>query len=453
MNDPLAIALLLLLIGAALFLLSTAWRRPSGAIEYPFLAGCSLLAVTIPQAIGIVSNPWMVPQEGLYTALLFNTMCAVAIYLGWGRAKVRCGAPRVRLDPKLGYWIGIVFLIVGLWGFLKLTALSGGVIEHHSVAGNYALKWEGLPVAYSFFLGYLAPGFALISLVALRQGAAWKLAPTCLFLAIQLATIIFLGRRSATAWLGVAVLTILFFSRRIALPRRVMFLAVPVGMVIVFVAPAYRTNSQIDSDHEKLQEISVREILGSAFEGQRTEFWTTSYLFAICKEEHAYQHGVGLYNTFVQYFIPKFLVGVDAKNNLYIDLPRAARADNHHGWRMPYGMVPGGPFSVFELFWYFGCIVYWIVGRFLRILWERSTVNDDLLSQVFYIHLITAAMSALTNDIFALYMPLFSVMFPLWLWVWFQNQLAPALQKNRSKVVGRSHRVLPEARGYDAKWT
>lgn len=448
MSDSLAIALLLLLIGVALFLLSTAWTRRSGVVEYPFLAGCGLLAMTIPQAIGIVSNPWMVPREGLYTALAFNSMCGIAIHTGWGRGRVRVGAPKVRLGSNIGYWIGFVFLLIGIWGFLKLASLSGGVTAHYSEHGNYALKWEGLPVAYSFFVGYLAPGFALLTLVALRQRVPWKLAPSCLFLSIQLATILFLGRRSAAAWLGVAVLSILYFWRQIVLPRWVMLLAVPIGMVIVFAAPAYRANSQIDSDHEKLREISLTESLGSAFEGQKSEFWTTSYLFAICKEDHVFQYGAGIYNTFVQYFVPKLIVGAEGKNALFIDLPRTTESDNSYGWRMPYGMVPGGPFSVFEQFWYFGCLIYWLVARALRILWERSTIHNDLLSQTSYILLLTPAIAALTNDVFAVYGPFFTVMLPLWLLAWLQNRRMSARQEDRSKVAGKSNSVLQKARGY-----
>jgi hypothetical protein len=406
---------LLILFGlACLWLIADGLKRRAGIFEFSFLAGCGLFGFLFSQAVGVVSRPGMAPEGGVCKALVMSALCAVAVYLGWKAPVQARGAAssRFRFPLKWMYCCGVACIIVGLVGLVKLGGLSGGLLQHYSVRGSYTLKWQGLPVAYVFFVGYSFLGLVLVTLIALRLRSWLLLAPAAFPLAIMLADIVFLGRRSEFIWLAVAVGSLLYFSKKVAPPRAVVLALVPLAMAAMFVAPAYRSESQIGGDWGKIRQISVSKAVQEVLSGTEAEFWTMAYLMEIADAQSLFQGGVGFYNTFVQYFVPKLIAGEEFKAKLYVNIPTARTAGNRFGWVYPYGIVPTGPYSVFEQFWYFGAICFYLLARWLKGHWIRA-VAGDMWSQVVYSVMITYAVAAVVNDVYAIYNPMFMFILPL----------------------------------------
>ena len=212
--------------------------------------------------------------------------------------------------------------------------------------------------------------------------------------------------------LGATIGCALYFARNIAPPRALALALTPLAMAAMFLAPAYRSRT-LNRRWDQVRQIPVSETLHNVLSGNEGEFWTEAYLMEIADTQGLYQFGAGFYNTLVQYFVPKMIVGEDFKAKLTVNLPTARTVGNNLGLSVPYGMVPTGPYSVFEQFWYFGVACYFFLARWLRRHWNR-VLEGDFWSQVVYAMAVTNGVAAVTNDIFAIYVPLFMFIVPVW---------------------------------------
>lgn len=390
---------------ACIWLIADGIRRRAGVIEFPFLVGCSVLGFLFPQAIGTVRNADAVPEAGLIKSLIMCVLCLAAVYWGW-HAPVPAKWLRARkrsYSAARVYWFGMALLAVGVIAFLRLASLTGGIVDFFSVHGNYTLDWRGRPVAYAFFMQFLTPGLALAFLSALRLGSFWRLALPCPALAIQLAFVLFLGRRGVLIDLCVLALGTAFFATG-WLPRAApLLVALPLFALSIFLAPYYRTYSLVGADRERLREIPVNQTVQDTLAGQHAEFWTMTYIVHVTDLTRSYELGRGLYNSFVQFFVPKLIVGESVKDSLYWGEPQTEYYDNPLGWVVPYGMVPSGPGSAYRQFWFLGALWFYLIARGMRYVFVSAVASRDLFAQTAYIVLLLPSISAVVNDMFAVY--------------------------------------------------
>jgi hypothetical protein len=408
--NPVHVFLLVLFGAACGLLLMPVLRSRAAVLQFPFAAGCGLLGFLFPQALGLVRNGSVAPAGAMTKALVMCILTALAVYAGWyDRPPARWSEPARRRYPvgRL-YWIGAAALGVGAAGFLKLTALNGGVVAHYSVPSGAAVEWRGLPVAYDFLAQYFVPGLALCGSAGLLLGGRLRLLLPSLVLAVQVARVVFLGRRAVLVSVLVSVACILFFGKRWLPSRRLVLCAAPLVALAMFLAPEYRKHSQIGGDIERLGEMDTRTLLGSLADGGPHEFWAMANYMQATAEDGVYECGAGVYNTFVLLFVPKLIVGEAGKAALLIPVNQAAG-----GWQMPYGMVPTGPGSAFRQFWFLGGLWFYGLGRLMRYLWLRATAGGDLFAQAAYTFLLTPAIASVVNDMYAIYPPVFMFWIPL----------------------------------------
>ena len=393
--------------GACVLLLASGLRRRSGVFEFPFLAGGGLLAFLFPQALGLVTGGDPAPHDGMVRALLMSTLCALAIYVGWReKTPERWSAPADREYPlRRLYGMGLGALAIGLAGFLKLVSLSGGIAAHYSTHGNYALEWKGMPVVYDFFSLFLIPGLLLCGLAGLAMGSKLRLIAPTIALTVHLAAIVFLGRRLVLVSVALSIGCLLYFGKGWAPPRRLAL--APLLAVAIWIAPEYRKHSQIGGDIERLREMDFHTLLGAAADGGQHEFWAMANYIHATTADGLYECGAGVYNIWVILFVPKLIVGEAGKAAMMIPTRAAAG-----GWQMPYGMVPTGPGSAYRQFWFYGCVWFYGLSRWMRYLWLRAGAGDRL-AQAGYMFLLTPAVTAVVSDMFAIYTPLFLFWIPL----------------------------------------
>jgi hypothetical protein len=211
---------------------------------------------------------------------------------------------------------------------------------------------------------------------------------------------------------------VLFFSRRITPPRAVIVVSAPALILAMFLVPEYRKHSQIGGEREKIREISVPATTRSVLSGIPSEFWAMTYLVDITDKEKLFQFGLGFYNRFIADFVPKLIVGEETKQSLFVRLPTAEPGVNEYGWKMPYGMVPTGPASVFQQFWYFGCLCFYFLARAMRYFWTRAVCGGDLWAQAVYAFSVAHVVAAVVNDMYAIYLPLFMFILPVGAALW-----------------------------------
>ena len=405
---------LLVLFGlTCVWMIADGLERRAGVLEFSFLAGCGLFGFLFTQAVGVVRNPGMAPESGVCKALVMSTLCAWAVYLGWKAPARARAAPGSKSSLSLNwlYVCGIICIGLGLYGSMKLTILTGGVPGLNMVEGRRPLEWQGLPVVYGFFATYGELGMVLVALAALRRRSWFMAIPAAIPVLLLLGAIILSGRRTFLVLLALTLGCVLYFARKIAMPRPVALGVLPLVMVAMFVAGEYR-RSTLSGEWGNVKRISASKAVHEVLSGSAPEFVNMAYMMEIADTQGLFQGGVGFYNSFVQYFVPKLIVGEETKANLYVDVPTARDAQNRFGWVYTYGLVPTGPYSVFEQFWYFGALCYFFLAKWLRGHWIRAVAGDRW-SQLVYSVVVTFGITAIVNDIFSIYMPLFMFVLPL----------------------------------------
>jgi len=415
-----------------------------GILHLPFLATVALMGFLGPQAVGVIRTE-EAPWYAVCKFLLFSAACIVALSSGWATppASDPASAPAsVAQQLRMFFWLGLCLEVVGLVGLWKLAGLVGGFRNLYLEAAGYSLEWRGAPVIYTFFAHYLTPGGILVALAALRLRSLGMLTLALPWFGADLAAVVLVARRTPLVILCVVSVCLLYLTRRYLPPRWVLGLLGVVVLTAMFALPAYRRAGGVFSSAPPSGGgSSVREALAAG----GTEFRDGCYLIQVTEEERAFHYGVGFYNSLVRYFVPRRLVGDEMKERLLVDLPdaghvgpRASEVPNRYGWRIDPSTVPTGPASVFQQFWYAGCLCFYVLARWLRRHWDGA-LRGDLRSQAVYAISVTFAVAAVVNNIYAIYIPVFMFVVPLAL----VTQFSPWRRHGVTRLFRRRHMGLP----------
>src|SRR5262249_19038972 len=160
-----------------------------------------------------------------------------------------------------------------------------------------------------------------------------------------------LGRRAVLFETGIVLLAALWFTRRYTPPRGLLLAGAIFGAIAIYVAPYYRSYSQIGADKDKLREIDVSETMSNTVNGIHEEFYNAAWMTQIVTDNHAYQYGAGVYNYLVASFVPKLLVSESLKERLFVTSPHWDTETNDYGWHILYGANMSGPASAYVQFW------------------------------------------------------------------------------------------------------
>lgn len=385
----------------------------SGIFELPFLVGASVAGYVLPQAVGLVLHPGMVPQVGLDKALLMFGLCLISIIAGWYHKVPRewLRLSRHSYLARSFYSVGLLCFAGGVIGYIQLTSLSGGIVSFYSSNQNFS--WSGLAVMYFFLYQYSWLALPLLTLSALALRRKILLVPCLVLMLPELAAIVFLGRRTTLINVFILVGCPLYFGRGIVLPRIWILTCLPVAALAMFLAPEYRSHSQIGADGERFGDLDADSTLKAVFSGVEAELWGASYLIEITDDEHLYGLGSGLYNSLILLFVPKVIVGESGKENLLIGGDKPEHCPNRYGWEMPFGLALTGPATIYREFAYFGAAYFYLLARMMRYFWCRATAGRDLVFQVLYTVCTTAMILTVTNDANSIMSPIAMFCLPL----------------------------------------
>lgn len=367
-------------------------KVPDRAFQFPTLAGATWLLYIGPQALGVLVNPDLLPPRavadgGIEMALVMASLCAGASFLGYvGKLNV---GHHVRTSSDNFYpgWLfvgGGLLSTIAMLAFYKLASLAGGIAGYYSVAGNYELTWTGLPVAYVFFVKLIYPGILLCLLSTLTRPTFAKWAIVVFLCMLPLANVVFLGRRTEAALLALTIGIAFYFQRGWTPKRWIMISGFVFGFVMVIVAPAYRTYSQLGADYSQILEIDPGNmVLAQVLGKEPTEFHFPVVQLAATQQELEFNYGLGFYNNIIQELVPSLLFGKEFKEQIKIKSTNFhMHMRKNYQWEPIYGWVPTGITDVFRELWFFGAILFFILAKFFRYLWEKS--GESYVAKVFY---------------------------------------------------------------------
>ncbi len=390
-----AYGLFLLLVAVSARCFIWGLLKPDRLYQFPTLFGAAWLFYIVPQALGAVTNPdkypaWVVSDGALELALLMCAMCVQAGWMGYHRTPsgkgVRPGAdgaPARYSDSRL-FVTTIGLYVVGMYAAYLLAELAGGFVEQFSGGGHYALEWKGLAVRYVFFTQLIYLALAIGWPVYLYRPSALRAVVLVIFSIYPIATTIFLGRRTATAFLLLIIFVGLYLVRRWTPPRIFVLAGFILMAVFVLVAPQYRTITQYGIDMEQLREIQIETSLADVVSGREyAEFDALVAVVASLNRDKSFTLGTGFYNSTIGQLVPRQLVGEEVKDALIIDL--WGDQESATAMDIPYGSNPTGVANAFVEFWFFGVVLYYFGAAAVRRVWEAAMVRGNFGPQVWYL--------------------------------------------------------------------
>jgi len=381
---------LLFTILVALSVAMLAWglARREHFYQFPTMAGATWLFFMCPQIVGALRNPGKYPNpvlsdHGLETALAMSALCAACGWLGYLHPVAPPSAGDRRNCAPSSFLSGVVLYGIGFFGAYKLAELSGGFIHQFTEGGHYALEWRGLPVLYFGIAQMIYPGLMLTLLGALRQPNTAKTVTVALFSIYPVAVSLLLGRRSMTVFLCLIFLFGFFFVRKWTPPRWLFAAALVLGGLFVLIAPQYRALSQFGFRNGEISEIQVKASVKEVLSGTSyAEFDALVVTAAAVNRTGILDFGKGFYNSTIAQLVPRQLVGEEFKQSLFLKSSDEDISYKTYRWSIPYGSTPTGPSNAFAEFWFFGALLYYLLGFFSRWLWERAQTGTE--TQLWY---------------------------------------------------------------------
>ncbi|VGO14805.1 hypothetical protein PDESU_03374 [Pontiella desulfatans] len=376
--------------------------------EFPFWAGLIALGWLLPQAVGGYRNIDAYPDQAYSSAMLFASLCTLAMWGGhaWGlnhgsagRASWLSSPVEVRrLVPA-----GSLLCFAGFFFQWKLNTLPDEL--------KAQTQWSGATVKYLFLASVFHFGFLTLWLVYIRQRKVF--APRLLLfiipsLLLLLKTAVLGGRRAGMMNLASYMLTSLWFVRGWIMPRWLMVSGLTVGLILVNAIGHYRSiMGQKDVSLGQRLENVAKSDLASESENvmKRGGAELNNYIFVrqIYAEEKGFDFGVYHWNMLVFNFVPAQIVGRALKESLIFPLSNYgySLAAERYGHRYYRGTTSTGYNDSFKSFGWLGFIKFGIIGWMMGVLY-RHAVAGDFLGQLLYAYLLSVAMHAISHSTHAI---------------------------------------------------
>jgi len=379
-------------------------QRKAWYLQVPFLSGLLFLNLFGWQALVLALRATDIPKQALAESLIMLTFCALALLIGYAYPfHWHVGREGLRLDSRKLVYVVLVLLGIAYSGYIGLAYYLGGLWAPLE-KGTIDIVWAGPPVKYYFLMTSAFPAFVL-SLAIYSQSKTFFSILLCIAsLAVPLILALFFGRRSVFAFIILSIALHLFFNRRWIVPK---FFAVQLAVVIVpiviFLGPAYRNyRLSAESDWTSLQN-DLQNTWENALEYENIDALKNGvYVVGAYSEQRKVRFGLLFIDRFVMNLVPGQAIGYRKKQNLLIG-GGLSEIDNltssmYPGYRRRENEFYGGFAELFHEFWYFGCLFYFVVGRYFGWLWARATLGHCMKSQCIYMLLLYPLLSSIANS-------------------------------------------------------
>ena len=372
----------IILIISCLFVFLKSFFRYQDILQYPFLITCDLLFFIGPQIFYLLHHKRLYQQYANGALFLFISICLLfylSALLGYYSERVTFRLPNWKFKPSVLIFGLFVLSLIALYGRIMLASLPVEMMN--------ATQWSGLPVRYLFFasVGQLCLPVGIILFFRYRNKLI--LFPLLVELSSILTSIVFAGRRSPAAFVGLMGLTGLWFAKRFKIP---MWGIISMGVVFfMFVTNVGIYRSLVQQD----KEINWNKIVSEVFDfGKTVEQFTSQregekglYIDiqngVVCaqavSESFSYNYGTIFWNSLVFAWVPGQIVGRDVKEALMLDLPKPEDvAKKIYGYSLDTGTCIPGYTDIFASFGILGVFFMFFMGKTARMIWEQASCGN-----------------------------------------------------------------------------
>lgn len=375
-----------------------AWglKEKSHLLQFPFLSAVAVAIQFIP-AILVLGKPdnldSALGENALNRVVAMAILCLLMTAFGYF---VKTDPPKVLLwqVQTNRFLTGATFLVIAsvFFGFLlsRLPAEELG-----------ASQWSGRPVFYLFFASVGVYGATVALLVFTKTWDKRAFVLMIPWTISSLSLMIFYGRRGVTAAFCFAIACALWFNRKWMLPRSLAVVVILGFAVYSAVIGDYRRIMKDDSSDkinnikginvaEKLEEEGIRN-------DQCEELKNAAYIMAAYSKSGRYDLGVTFYNAIIGQYVPRQLVGEEFKKALMGVTPDEVVKDEYN-YSFTTGSCHTGVADVFASFWYFGSLVFFVIGYVMRRIWEGAE-RGYIVHQFLYVNMLALILGVFNGDI------------------------------------------------------
>ena len=127
-------------------------------------------------------------------------------------------------------------------------------------------------------------------------------------------------------------------------------------------------------------------------------------------------YGLGLYNRFIDFYVPRQWIGEESKKALIINIGTRDYGKFNH---IPIsGTTLTGIATAFSSFWYLGMFIFFLIGRIMN-LWYRAAQKDNIVAQIVVILVSYSSIIAFpfsTHTFFLKFIQVFAFLMPVLVW-------------------------------------
>lgn len=375
--------------------------QKNGLVWYPFLSAAVILGWVMPQIIAIYDSN-LAPGSSLSKTVLMIILSYVAGWVGYSY-RTECVRKSAFDAPMRSYShrglriVMAMFALIGSYFFFKISQLAAEAIY------MYGGAWTGVITIFVFFAALLTYALALSLSVLSRRIDITAILTVIFSLAFILHRVVIQGRREAAVQL-VLFLAIFIYLRYKWLPSRaVQIMAIIVGAVFVTSVGDYRatmldTSTGLNWTGAGLDDIARIDFASNFDQSTRRvpslELFNAVLTVAGSEDAPAFDLGLSFWNGFVHSYVPGQFIGAGLKADMMIDL-RNVR--DMYGFQWHVGTTSTGFADAFRSFWYFGSLLFFLIGRILRY-WMYRAQNGDLLGVAMIMLLLPESLLAITHS-------------------------------------------------------
>lgn len=361
----------------------------TGILRYPTLAALVCGGWFIPQALGLVEDQ-LLPDGGFALTMFYSSACLIAVYFG----------DRLTTQPR-GFTVEIYDEKRLLIGAAILSAV--GVVAYSAVFDTEASFNEsglatGIVTVYFFFSKLTFFGFGIALLLLLRRWSLPALAIVLIVSNTMLGFILFGGRRGPAVELITIVLCMLWFQKRIIVPRVALLGGVAIAAIGInsigyyrqMVATLGRLPTFDEFFHIKFLENFMKIVDKGYYEAHNAIMYITATFY-----NGNYDFGLGYWNSLVFSYVPAQFVGADIKNALMLDL--GDNAVDVFGYDRHIGTTFTGFADSFISFSFAGVFVFAFISSVFARWWQKASAGD-LRAQALYALSLSTGLHSITHS-------------------------------------------------------
>lgn len=367
-------------------LLGWGLSRRERIYQYPFIAGSVFASFIIPQSIALLNRPNVATQHSLERVFLMSCLCAAMCWFGYQMPADRSWLKRLNISvnpTKL------------LQGGLFLVGLS---LMFSFLIGSSRGQLTGSITIFKFFRSLAFPGLAICLLSALEKSSFIRNIFVLIASIVPIQIMILDGKREATAIFFLTIGLCLYYCYKKLPSRWIVICLIFVSLLVIPLIGEYRTLVRNDNWNQISELRPVENFRDYVDKGETLELRNAAMIIDATIRTSRYGYGRGYWDEFVFRSIPGQVIGKKLKRSLMIN----KRVNNAYlsylyNYRMSTGTTWTGMGDAFAEFDYFGCLVFFLIAYFFKILWTSAIFSNSLFSQIMYVELITSGMTAITH--------------------------------------------------------